>query len=90
MEFIVQLHLTFFYKNTNYNHDFFPISVTGEKPHLCKICHRGFSSSGHLNGHMRSHSGLKTHECNICRKKFAGSSSLKVCFMPNLIDKVKH
>lgn len=51
---------------------------TGEKPHVCQICHRGFISSGHLTGHMRSHNGIKTHECNVCRKRFASSSSLKV------------
>lgn len=51
---------------------------TGEKPNVCQICHRGFTSSGHLTGHMRSHNGIKTHECHLCRKRFAGSSSLKV------------
>lgn len=45
---------------------------------MCTICHRGFTSSGHLSGHVRSHSGTKTHECKICQKRFAGSSSLKV------------
>lgn len=51
---------------------------TGEKPHVCEICNRRFTSPGHLTGHMRSHSGTKTHMCNICKKRFAGSSSLKV------------
>ncbi|XP_055302231.1 zinc finger protein 583-like [Sitodiplosis mosellana] len=51
---------------------------TGEKPYRCEICHRGFTSSGHLTGHIRSHSGTKTHECKCCKKRFAGSSSLKV------------
>lgn len=49
------------------------------KPYTCKICSRGFTSSGHLTGHIRSHNGTsKTHECKICQKRFAGSSSLKV------------
>lgn len=57
----------FFYKRAIYS---------GEKPHICDVCNKGFSTSSSLNTHRRIHSGLKPHVCIICGKCFTASSNL--------------
>lgn len=48
----------------------------GEKPHVCVVCGKGFSTSSSLNTHRRIHSGEKPHECQVCGKRFTASSNL--------------
>lgn len=48
----------------------------GEKPHVCDVCSKGFSTSSSLNTHRRIHSGEKPHQCPICGKRFTASSNL--------------
>jgi len=33
------------------------------KPHICQICHRGFTTGGHLQRHQRIHTGVKAFKC---------------------------
>eukprot|EP00188_Purpureofilum_apyrenoidigerum_P001117 Plantae.Rhodophyta-Purpureofilum_apyrenoidigerum.ctg15771.p1 GENE.Plantae.Rhodophyta-Purpureofilum_apyrenoidigerum.ctg15771~~Plantae.Rhodophyta-Purpureofilum_apyrenoidigerum.ctg15771.p1 ORF type:complete len:400 (+),score=52.71 Plantae.Rhodophyta-Purpureofilum_apyrenoidigerum.ctg15771:485-1684(+) len=48
-----------------------------KRQHLCRICKRGFSQSGHRNEHERLvHSGLG-HPCNICGNRFGVHSKLQ-------------
>lgn len=49
---------------------------TGEKPHVCSVCGKGFSTSSSLNTHRRIHSGEKPHQCQVCGKRFTASSNL--------------
>lgn len=49
---------------------------TGEKPHVCAVCGKGFSTSSSLNTHRRIHSGEKPHQCQVCGKRFTASSNL--------------
>lgn len=49
---------------------------TGEKPHVCTVCHKKFSTTSSLNTHQRIHSGEKPHKCFICGKCFTASSNL--------------
>lgn len=58
---------------------FFFIGVwnnAGEKPHVCAVCGKGFSTSSSLNTHRRIHSGEKPHQCQVCGKRFTASSNL--------------
>jgi uncharacterized Zn-finger protein len=48
----------------------------GEKPHICEVCNKGFSTSSSLNTHRRIHSGDKPHQCLVCGKRFTASSNL--------------
>lgn len=48
----------------------------GEKPFLCKVCMKRFSTSSSLNTHFRIHTGQKPHECPFCGKRFTASSNL--------------
>jgi hypothetical protein len=48
------------------------VFTTGEKPHECDVCGKGFSTSSSLNTHRRIHSGEKPHECPTCGKRFTG------------------
>ena len=50
----------------------------GERAHICNICAKSFSRSGHVNVHIHTvHEGKRAHVCNICDKTFAQSSNLK-------------
>ncbi len=48
----------------------------GERPHLCMVCNKRFSTSSSLNTHSRIHSGEKPHRCLVCGKSFTASSNL--------------
>lgn len=47
-----------------------------ERPHMCSVCGKTFSSSGHLRGHERIHKDSKDFTCNSCGKKFLTKSYL--------------
>lgn len=53
-----------------------PSIFAGEKPHVCAVCNKGFSTSSSLNTHRRIHSGEKPHQCGVCGKRFTASSNL--------------
>lgn len=60
--------------NSSFNSFLLPFS--GEKPHICLVCGKGFSTSSSLNTHRRIHSGEKPHQCQVCGKRFTASSNL--------------
>lgn len=48
-------------------------SNNSERRHVCRICYKGFTTSGHLARHNRIHTGEKNHECPYegCDQKFS-------------------
>ncbi|KAM6220852.1 LOW QUALITY PROTEIN: zinc finger and BTB domain-containing protein 49 [Rhynchocyon petersi] len=43
---------------------------SGEKPHLCDICGRGFSNFSNLKEHKKTHTADKVFTCDECGKSF--------------------
>lgn len=48
-------------------------SFGSERRHVCRICYKGFTTSGHLARHNRIHTGERNHECPYqgCEQKFS-------------------
>ncbi|KAI0268299.1 hypothetical protein BC834DRAFT_821531, partial [Gloeopeniophorella convolvens] len=40
-----------------------PASAAGKKKHVCPICSKAFTTSGHLSRHARIHTGERNHRC---------------------------
>uniref|UniRef100_A0AAR2JBN6 C2H2-type domain-containing protein n=1 Tax=Pygocentrus nattereri TaxID=42514 RepID=A0AAR2JBN6_PYGNA len=49
---------------------------TGERPHRCSYCGRGFTQKGNLNTHERIHRGEKPFVCLTCGKRFTQKVNL--------------
>uniref|UniRef100_A0AAY5L6Q9 C2H2-type domain-containing protein n=1 Tax=Esox lucius TaxID=8010 RepID=A0AAY5L6Q9_ESOLU len=43
---------------------------TGDRPHKCLVCRKGFNNKNHLKTHQRIHTGERPHWCKECGKCF--------------------
>lgn len=57
---------------------------TGEKPHVCDVCGKGFSTSSSLNTHRRIHSGEKPHQVIIILFSYIHIPIIFFSFLPLL------
>ncbi|XP_008479845.1 zinc finger protein 239-like [Diaphorina citri] len=83
--FIIVIELDHCY--TFWINPFDNVMVRGEKPHVCSVCSKGFSTSSSLNTHRRIHSGEKPHQCQVCGKRFTASSNLYYHRMTHIKEK---
>ena len=50
---------------------------SGQFPHQCQYCSKGYINRSDLQGHMSQHTGIKEFRCSFCNAEFAFKNVLK-------------
>merc|ERR1719319_1321934 len=58
-------------------HRYFKLHVCGEKPFVCDICSKSFSTSANLKVHSTIHTGETQFKCSVCSHGFRQLIQLK-------------
>ncbi|CAH0388066.1 unnamed protein product [Bemisia tabaci] len=51
------------------------LSIGGDKPHACELCHKKFALACNLRAHMKTHEGDTQEECIRCGKVYLSSAA---------------
>ena len=62
---------------------------TGERPHKCSMCGKGFIQSSELRMHVRRHTGDKAYKCKVCKKSFSTLSNLNTHLANQHTDQIQ-
>ncbi|KAI0650975.1 hypothetical protein C8Q79DRAFT_945996 [Trametes meyenii] len=57
-----------------------------KKKHVCSVCNRAFTTSGHLSRHTRIHTGERNHKCPFpgCETRCSRQDNLQQQSVPSL------
>ena len=50
---------------------------TGDRPHKCRFCGKGFKDYSSLRTHHQSHQDIRPYQCNTCEKAYRRPDDLK-------------
>uniref|UniRef100_A0A8C9UPT1 Zinc finger and BTB domain-containing protein 14 n=1 Tax=Spermophilus dauricus TaxID=99837 RepID=A0A8C9UPT1_SPEDA len=48
-----------------------------DRPFVCEMCTKGFTTQAHLKEHLKTHTGYKPYSCEVCGKSFIRAPDLK-------------
>ncbi|KAI8820221.1 uncharacterized protein EV422DRAFT_597228 [Fimicolochytrium jonesii] len=57
------------------------------RPHICRECKKGFTTSGHVARHMRIHTGVKPYPCLLpdCQARFSRQDNMMQHYRTHLL-----
>ncbi|KAJ3611814.1 hypothetical protein NHX12_021827 [Muraenolepis orangiensis] len=50
---------------------------SADRPFVCEICSKAFTTHAHLKEHLKIHTGFKPYRCDVCSKSFIRAPDLK-------------
>ncbi|GFV05805.1 zinc finger protein 235 [Trichonephila clavipes] len=63
-----------------------PLTLTGEKRHVCEICRKKFKYKWDLKRHYFFHSGELLYQCGVCGKGFSHKGHLNIHYCVHSVE----
>lgn len=58
---------------------------TGETPHVCNVCEKGFTRPSFLKRHVKTHTGERLFKCSLGQKEFLKKGRMNSHKKPTLL-----